>query len=136
MYARLVDDLKMATDVSVSKIPQTDPGLFYLSASLHSGVSPEACEDEILKLVSRVVESGVSEDGLARARNLSRVDLVLGRETCLGHAGSVAFWECLGDWRLGEGHEAQLEHVTIADIRRVASTYLDPVGRSSAWLVP
>ncbi len=136
MYTRLVDELGMATDVSVSKIPQVDPGLFYLSASLHSGVSPEECEDEILSLVSRLVESGVSEDGLSRARNLTRVDLVLGRETCLGDAGSVAFWECLGDWRLGEAHETRLAHVTAADIRRVAATYLDPAGRSSAWLVP
>jgi predicted Zn-dependent peptidase len=61
---------------------------------------------------------------------------MLGRETCLGQAGAVAFWECLGDWRLGEEHETQLERVTAADIRRVASTYLDPAGRSSAWLVP
>ena len=136
MYTRLVDELGMATDVSVSKIPQTDPGLLYLSASLHAGVSPEECEDEILSLVSRLVESGVSEDGLSRARNLTRVDLVLGRETCLGDAGSVAFWECLGDWRLGEAHETRLAHVTTADIRRVAATYLKPDGRSSAWLVP
>ncbi len=136
MYARLVDELGMATDVSVSKIPQADPGLLYLSASLHSGVSPEECEDEILSLVSRLIESGVSEDGLSRARNLTRVDLVLGRETCLGDAGSVAFWECLGDWRLGEAHETRLAHVTAADIRRVAATYLNPAGRSSAWLVP
>ena len=136
MYARLVDDLGMATEVSASRIPQTDPGLLYVSASLHPGVSPEQCEDEILKLVSGLVESGVSENGLSRARNLTRVDLMLGRETCLGQAGAVAFWECLGDWRLGEEHEMRLERVTAADIRRVASTYLDPAGRSSAWLVP
>ena len=136
MYTKLVDDLGMATEVSASKIPQVDPGLIYLSASLHSGVSPEACEDEILSLLSGLVESGVSEDGLSRARNLTRVDLMLGRETCLGQAGAAAFWECLGDWRLGEEHEARLERVTAADIRRVASTYLDPAGRSSAWLVP
>jgi len=136
MYARLVDDLGMATEVSASRIPQTDAGLLYVSASLHSGVSPERCEDEILKLVSGLVESGVSENGLSRARNLTRVDLMLGRETCLGQAGAVAFWECLGDWRLGEEHETRLEGVTAADIRRVASIYLDPAGRSSAWLVP
>ena len=136
MYTRLVDDLGMATEVSTSKIPQVDPGLFYLSASLHSGVSPEECEDEILNLVSGLVESGVSEDELSRALNLTRVDLMLGRETCLGQAGSAAFWESLGDWRLGEEHETRLARVTAADIRRVASTYLDPAGRSSAWLVP
>ncbi len=77
MYTRLVDDLGMATEVSASRIPQTDPGLLYLSASLHSGVSPEECEDEILKLVSGLVESGVSENGLSRARNMSPLGISL-----------------------------------------------------------
>jgi predicted Zn-dependent peptidase len=136
MYTRLVDDLGVATDVSASKIPQTDPGLLYLSASLHAGVSPEACEKEILDIVSGLVRSGVSEDGLSRAKNLTRVDLMLSRETSLGQAGALAFWECLGDWRLGEEHEKRIEQATAADVRRVAERYLDPSTRSSAWLVP
>ncbi|MFH1690183.1 MAG: pitrilysin family protein [Candidatus Eisenbacteria bacterium] len=136
MYTRLVDDLGVATEVSTSKIPQTDSGLLYLSASLHSGVSPEACENEILDIVSGLVRSGVSEDGLSRAKNLTRVDLMLGRETSLGQAGALAFWECLGDWRLGEEHEKRIEQATAADVRRVAERYLDPSTRSSAWLVP
>ena len=64
------------------------------------------------------------------------VDLMLGRETSLGQAGALAFWECLGDWRLGEEHEERLERVTAADVRRVAGKYLDPAARSRAWLVP
>ena len=136
MYARLVDDLGVATEVSASKIPQTDPGLLYLSASLHPGASLEDCEQEILDIVSGLARSGVSEEGLSRAKNLTRVDLMLGRETALGAAGGLAFWECLGGWRLGDEHEARIARVTAADVRRVAERYLDPSARSSAWLVP
>ncbi len=136
MYSRLVDELGLATEVSASKIPQTDPGLLYLSASLHTGVSPEACENEMLRIIDGLVRSGVSESGLSRAKNLTRVDLMLGRETSLGLAGALAFWECLGDWRLGEAHERRIEQVSAADIRRVAERYLDPSTRSGAWLVP
>lgn len=136
MYSRLVDELGVATEVSASKIPQVDPGLFYLSATLHPGASPEACENEMLAIVSRIVGSGISETGLSRARNLSRVDLMLGRETALGLAGAVAFWECLGDWRLGDEHEARIERATAEDVRRAAERYLDPSMRSSSWLVP
>jgi len=136
MYSRLVDDLGMATEVSASKIPQSDPGLIYLSASLHAGVPPEACEQEMLNIVSGLVETGVSESGLSRARNLTLVDLMLGRETSLGRAGALAFWECLGDWRLGEEHEDRLRSTTVSDVRRVAGKYLDPAVRSRAWLVP
>ena len=102
----------------------------------YEGVSPEACEQEMLSILSGLVEAGVSESGLSRARNLTLVDLMLGRETSLGRAGALAFWECLGDWRFGEEHEKQLELVTAADVRRVAERYLDPAARSRAWLVP
>ncbi len=136
MYTRLVDDLGVATEVSASKIPQTEPGLLYLSASLHPDVSPEAVENEILDIVSGLVRSGVSEDGLSRAKNLTRVDLMLGRETSLGQAGAIAFWECMGNWRFGDEHERRIELASAADVRRVAGRYLDPSTRSSAWLVP
>jgi zinc protease len=136
MYTRLVDELGLATEVSASKIPQTDPGLFYMSASLHAGCTTEQGEGEILAIVSRLLESGVSEDGLSRAKNLTRVDLMLGRETSLGQAAALAFWECLGDWRMEKRHEERLERVTPADVRRVAETYLAPSSRSSVWLVP
>jgi zinc protease len=136
MYSRLVDELRLATEVSASKIPQTDPGLFYLSASLHAGASPEQCEAEILETVARLLESGVSEEGLARAKNLTRVDLMLGRETSLGQAAALAFWECLGDWRLETRHEERLDTVTTGEVRDVAETYLVPSTRSSVWLVP
>jgi zinc protease len=136
MYARLVDEQRLATEVSASKIPQTDPGLFYLSASLHTGASPEQGEEEILATIAGLIESGVSEDGLSRAKNLTRVDLMLGRETSLGRAAALAFWECLGDWRLEARHEERLDAVTADDVRSVAERYLDPSTRSSVWLVP
>jgi zinc protease len=136
MYTRLVDEQRLATEVSSSKIPQTDPGLFYVSASLHAGTSPEQAEVEILGTVARLLESGVSEEQLAGAKNLTRVDLMLGRETSLGQAAALAFWESLGDWRLETRHEERLSAVTAGDLRDVAERYLDPSARSSVWLVP
>jgi zinc protease len=136
LYSKLVDELGMATEVAASKVPQTDPGLFYLSASLHADVPPEACEHALLDVVGGLVRTGVSEDELVRAKNLTRVDLLLGRETALGAAGALAFWESLGGWRLGFEHEERLATATAEDVRRVAEVYLDASARSSAWLVP
>ena len=136
LHRKLVVDLGLATEVAASKIPQAEEGLLYLSASLHPGVSPEECEEAVLDTVAELVRSGVSDDGLRRARNLTRVDLMLGRETSLGVAGAMSFWESLGDWRLADRHERGLENVTAEDVQRAAEVYLEPSGRSCGWLVP
>jgi len=134
MYGRLVDDLGIATEVAATMIPQEDPSLFYISASLHPDESPERCELEILGLLDDIRRSGIREEALSRARRLTRVDLLMGRETCLGLAGALAFWESMGGWELGEEHERRLAQVTAADIRSVAGRYFRPESRSTACL--
>jgi zinc protease len=135
-YRELVDGTGMAMEVSAYKLPQVDPNLLYIGAALNAGESTERCEDHLIEVIERVRDSGVTDEALERARNLARVDLVLARETCLGAAGAVAFWESLGGWRLGLEHEERLAAVTAEDLRRVAAEYLDPDTRSSVWLVP
>jgi len=136
LYRELVDGSGVATEVSAYKLPQVEPGLLYVGATLNAGESPERCEDRLTGLIGDIVRDGVSEAAMERARNLTLVDVMIGRETCLGVAGAVAFWESLGGWRLGRDHEERLSRVTSDDVRRVAEAYLDPDGRSSAWLVP
>jgi predicted Zn-dependent peptidase len=136
LYRELIDESGLANEVSAYKVPQVDPGLLYVGATLNAGEAPERCEERMLGIIARVRESGVSDTALERARNLARVDLLLGRETCLGAAGAVAFWESLGGWRLGVEHEERLSRVTGEDVRRVAAEYLEPDSRSSVWLVP
>lgn len=135
LYRGLVAGRGSATEVSASKLLQTDPGLFYLGATLCPGASVEECERKIERVIEDVVSSGVAEDELERARNLSSVDLLLSRETRLGLAGTVGFWESLGDWSLGEEYEERLAGVSAEELRRVAETYL-AAERSTVWLAP
>ena len=135
LYRRLVAGRGSATEVSASKLLQTDPGLFYVGATLCPGASAEECEREMDSVIEEVVRAGVGDDELERARNLSNVDLLLSRETRLGLAGTVGFWESLGDWGLGEEYEERLAGVNAEELRRVAETYL-AAERSTVWLVP
>ena len=76
------------------------------------------------------------EAELERAKNQIRIDRALGRETCLGLAGALAFWETLGGWELEREFETGLAEVSGPDIARVVETYFDPDTRSVAWLMP
>ncbi|MBN2565184.1 MAG: hypothetical protein JXB46_05695, partial [Candidatus Eisenbacteria bacterium] len=123
-------------EVSASRLMQAEPGLFYISATLHEGVSPEEGEITMLDVISRVRESGLTESELTKARNLTRVDALLSLESCLGSAGAYAFWESLGSWRLEEAYEEGLTAAASETVRSAAVRYLSPDMRSSAWLVP
>jgi zinc protease len=134
MYTELVEGSRIATEVSASRLMQSEPGLFYLSASLHDGARPEACEKAILDIVARVRESGLTEDELTKARNLTRVDGLLSLESCLGAAGTLAFWESIGSWTLEDAYERGVSSVDRDGLRNAALKYLSPETRSSAWL--
>jgi zinc protease len=125
-----------ATDVAATRFLQKDPGLFYISASLHEGVDPGRFEEDVLTMLADLRRTGPSPQELERARRLFRVDLVFGRETALGLAGSIGFWEMLGGRELGDAFERSLLVVSGDDVVRILDTYFDPDVRSSAWLVP
>jgi hypothetical protein len=135
LYRELVEGMRIATDVSASRLMQAEPGLFYVAATLHDGVTPDACEGAMLDILGGICDHGLSGDDLIRARNLTRVDGLLSVESCLGAAGTAAFWESLGSWSLEESYERGLDGADVDTITSAARRYLSPDGRSSAWLV-
>ncbi len=126
----------VATDVSATRFLQKDPGLFYVSATLHEGVEPGPFEDDVIGVLAALAKTGPSSQELERARRLIHVDLILARETSLGLAGALGFWEMLGGRELGDAFEQRLLDVSGDDVVRILKTYFDPDVRSSAWLVP
>ncbi len=136
LYRRFVGDGGMATEVSASRHLDLDPGLFQIGASVLSDVREREFEDELLRAVAEVVSSPPDESEMAKARALIGVDLALHRESALGLAGTLAFWESLGGWEKGEAFDRAVQDVGSDDIVRVAGRYLTPERRNVVWLRP
>lgn len=136
LHAELVRGRGVASDVTASRLMQTEPGLFYLGADLHDDVGPGDCEELLLAILGRVRDDGLTSEELVRARNLTRVDTLLSQESCLGSAGALAFWESLGSWELEGRYDRGLDETDCEAVSRVAERYLSPDLRSTAWLVP
>ena len=134
LYGRLVEGSGLASEVTASRLIQRDPSLFYVSATLHSGSSAEDCEREILQALRELIERDVPPEELRKAKDLTMVDALLSRETCLGAAGALGFWELLGGWELEAEYEASLDALDAAAVRRAAASYLRPETRSTVWL--
>ncbi|MFH1502476.1 MAG: pitrilysin family protein [Candidatus Eisenbacteria bacterium] len=134
LYQRLVASDGDVNDVSVCRLLQPYPGLFTVSAELSEGGSVEACEQDVLEELSRLADVGPSTDELVRSKRLWRLDHAVGTETSLGLAGSLGFWELLGDWTLGDRFAEAVDSVTAEEVSRAVGAYLDPDVRNSAWM--
>lgn len=135
LYRRLVRDLKIATEVSATRLLQKDPGLFWITASLHPGSNLEDAEGALLDLLGELRETGISERQVETARRLVAADTTLARETVLGATSTLGLWDSLASLEYGEEFEGSLFRKDGGALTEVLTRYLRPERRTSGWLV-
>jgi zinc protease len=135
LYQRLVRDLKVATEVSATRLLQKDPGLFWIAASLHPGADLEEAESALLDLLRELAETGISERQMETAKRLIAADTMLARETVLGATSTLGLWESVASLTHGEEFEKSLFERDGDALTEVLIRYLRPERRTSGWLV-
>ena len=137
LYRSLVYQRQIALAVSGEAKLIEHPNLFYAVAIVENGREPamvlRALEDEI----DRVKTEGVTAEELFRAKRQFARDYILARETVrdkalqLGHAVVIH-----DDIRTADGEFDLFQHVTQADVQRVAGTYFTPASRLLLTILP
>lgn len=133
LHRSLVIDDRVAVDVSADRVLQLCPGLFIISAVLRVGADPARLEGGIVSILDRLLDSGIDEHELGKAKALLELEYLLGLETSLGLAGSLAFWESLGGWELGPAFEDRVMSVTRSELLRALGTHFTRESMISAW---
>ena len=101
------------------------------------GKDPEAVESELGKVIADAVEHGVTADELEKAKTLERVGLVHGRETATELATQLGEESLFGgDANRVNTALSRINGVTLADIQRVAKTYLVPTRSTTLRVTP
>jgi zinc protease len=125
LYKRLVYDLQIAQDVSAYNADLHLDGYFQVVATPKPGQAPARVAEVMNEEIASVVANGISERELTRARNttiagmLDRLASVLGKSDALD---TYAYFAGTPDFVQQDA--ARYEHVTAADIQRVAREYL------------
>ncbi|HXJ61978.1 MAG TPA: pitrilysin family protein [Verrucomicrobiae bacterium] len=126
LFLRIRDKLGLAYYVGAQNFPGLIPGYF----CFYVGTDPakaELVERELLKESDALREHGLTEEELKRAQAKLIGQRKIARQDLGSYASTVALDELYG---LGFDHsdreDAQLEAVTLADIRRAAAQYLRP----------
>jgi zinc protease len=114
------------------------PNLFYAVAIVQPGHTAAEAEHALAAELDRLRAEPISEAELARAKNQFTRDYVLGRETVQQKGTVLAHAAVLhhNDLSTADGEFELFQHVTAADVQRVARTYFAPDTRLTVTVLP
>jgi len=131
LYKALVDGGMCASAGAwASNFGYADPFLFFTSAVMNPGVDPSKVEPVIYKEIDGIVQAGVTDQELARAKKQARVSFIYDKDSLDRQAGSLIDFELAGDWHNLDKYLPGIEAVTGADVQRVAAKYLTKDNRT------
>jgi zinc protease len=114
-----------------------DPHVFTLQATLPEGGSPEALQTALDAELARLVQGGVSDAELQRAKNMVAADFWRGVSTIDGKARMLGDYAVMhGDHRLLFSAPDAYESITRAQIQQVARAVFNSGRRTVGILRP
>jgi zinc protease len=115
-----------------------DPNLFFATAIVQPGHTPEEVEKALVAEMDRLRTEPISDHELERTKNQFARDYILGRQTIkdkaetLGHAAVIHH----GDMNTADGEFEIFMNVKASDVQRVAQTYFAPENRLVMYIMP
>lgn len=137
VYRRLVEDDELALDISGGVDSHAlDPTLFTVRAHLREGIEPERFTDAYDAVLAGLIEGGIDEQRLIKAKNQLRAELVRSLKTINGKADLITAFEVFGGGHalIAEALDSYLA-VDADDILRVAAAYFGRDNRSTVTLI-
>ncbi|HEX2788949.1 MAG TPA: pitrilysin family protein [Steroidobacteraceae bacterium] len=133
----LVEEQKLAVAISGGWPEGFDPQIFVIHATLPEGASVPEFEQALDAALAAIVKDGVTDAELRRAKNLVAADFWRGVSTIDGKARLLGEYAVMhGDYRLLFTAPEGYEHVTRADVARIAGQVFNPDKRTIGVLLP
>ena len=137
LHRLLVEERKLAVDISGGWSEGFDPNLFNFYATLPGDADVAALEQALQAELERVVRDGVTAEELRRAKNQIAASFWRGLSTLDGKArllGEYAVFH--GDYRRLFAAPASYEQVSAAQVQAVARDVFQPQRRTTGVLLP
>ncbi len=137
LYRKLVREAQAAMSVTASFPWRIDPYLFEFNVKMKPGHETLEAEEAIYAELADIIENGVLEEELARAKNVLEADFVRSMQTVNGRASKIGRYEILfGDYTEIMNVPGRYRAVTDEQIREAAGKYFAKNNRTVVTLVP
>jgi len=136
LYRKVKYDRELVHQVHATAFTPKEPGLFYIDSTLSPKQVVPALE-AILDQTYGLTNAAIRSEELDRARLRIKADFIRARATMSGEARVAAsFTALMGDLEAKDRYLADLDKVTLLDMKQVAAKYLRPENLTAALVLP
>lgn len=126
----------LATDVSGGAEANTDPGLFYIIASLTPDTKHEEAEKIITKEIESLRKKTPSEKEINAAINRIKASYLFNLDGTYNQAVNIGFFEVINSWKQALDWPNLIDTVTKNDVKNVLDKYFDKENRVVGYFIP
>ncbi|MFZ9262847.1 MAG: M16 family metallopeptidase [Chitinophagaceae bacterium] len=133
LYQTLVKEKQLFALINCYHFGSLDRGLFTIEGQLVKGIDIKLAEEAIELELNKVREQLVDERELEKVKNKTESVMAFEDMSVMNRAGSLAFYELLGDGNLMNEEFKKYQLVTTADLQRVAKEVLRDTNSNTIW---
>jgi len=133
LYQALVKEKQLFAQINCYHFGSLDKGLFTIEGQLVKGVEMKQAEDAIEFELNKVRNELIDERELQKVKNKTESVMAFEDMSVMNRAGSLAFYELLGDGNLMNEEFKKYQDVTTADLQRIANDVLKDTNSNTIW---
>ncbi|MFN8562497.1 MAG: pitrilysin family protein [Anaerolineae bacterium] len=135
LYKALVET-ELAASVDGGMTQTIDPFLYTIDIVVRDGKTPEEVEAALNREIERLRSGDITEAELNRVKKQARALFAYSTERVTMQAFWLAFTENVGGYQWFENYVANLEAVTLDEVKEAAAHYLRPQNRTVGYFIP
>jgi zinc protease len=133
LYQTLVKEQQLFVNVSCYHFGSFDSGLITIEGQLVKGVDMKTAEDAIEHELDQIKKEKIEERELQKVQNKTESVMAFEDMSVMNRAGSLAYYELLGDGELMNSEFKKYQDVTVDDLYRIANEILIPSNSNTLW---
>lgn len=133
LYQTLVKEQQLFVNVSCYHFGSFDAGLITIEGQLVKGVDMKTAEDAIEQELDKIKKEKIEERELQKVQNKTESVMAFEDMSVMNRAGSLAYYELLGDGELMNSEFKKYQDVTVEDLHRIANEILIPSNSNTLW---
>jgi len=133
LYQALVKEQQLFTGINCYHFGSLDAGLLAIDGQLVKGVDIKKAEDAIEAELDKIRHGLVDERELQKVQNKTESVMAFEDMSVMNRAGSLAFYELLGDGELMNTEFKKYQNVSVHDLKRIANQVMQPSNSNTLW---
>lgn len=133
LYQSLVKEQQLFANINCYHFGSLDKGLLTVEGQLIKGIDMQQAEDAIEKELDKVRKELIDERELQKVKNKTESVMAFEDMSVMNRAGSLAFYELLGDGELMNSEFQKYQQVKAEDLHRIASEVLTNENSNTLW---